>query len=97
MRLEGEQVDAKTSENVRQAQADSSERIEQLRKRQEELQKVIVSRGEKSADLTIRDQELEQLEQIADGMTMKLERLDIEASSPDRIRQVQKAVISPER
>lgn len=95
MRLEGEQVEAQTGSQADKLKSLEA-RIEQLHKRQEELQKTIVSRSEKSVDLTTRHQELERQQRIADEMAVKLERLDIEANSPDRIRQVQPAVISAE-
>ena len=68
-------------------------RIEQLRKRQSELEKAVQKRYEKSVDLETRGEELKQLQQIATEMNVKLEKMDIDSQSPGRIRQVQAAVI----
>jgi hypothetical protein len=38
---------------------------------------------------------LDQLQRIADQMSIKLEMMDIEAAAPDRIRQLQRAVVGP--
>jgi hypothetical protein len=73
-----------------------AQRISQLRDRQAELEKRITTRAEKSTDLETRRRELEQLQRIADEMSLKLEQLDAEATAPDRIRQIQAAVASPE-
>jgi hypothetical protein len=68
-------------------------RIEQLKKRQNELEKAVQNRNEKSVDLETRGEELKQLQQIANDMSVKLEQMDINSQSPSRIRQVQQAVI----
>jgi capsular exopolysaccharide synthesis family protein len=52
-------------------------------------------RIEKSVELDTRGRELEQLQKIADDMSMKFESLEIEAQAPQQIEQVQKAVGSP--
>ena len=70
--------------------------IYQLHKLQDELEKKLTARADRSADLELRQRDLEQLQQIAGDMSQRLEQLDIDASSPDRIRQVQAAVPSPE-
>jgi hypothetical protein len=72
------------------------QRMNQLRERQAELEKKITSRAERSSGLELRQRRLEQLQRIASEMSDKLQQLDIEASSPDRIRQVQAAVPSPQ-
>jgi polysaccharide biosynthesis transport protein len=69
-------------------------RVEQLAKQKTGLTAELASRVERNADLETREEELKQLQQIANEMSVKLERLDIEASSPDRIRQRQQAVIA---
>jgi hypothetical protein len=95
LRLENEVVEA-------QAKSDDGRlkplelRIEELSKRQAELEKKVLVRREESAEISIRTQELEQLQRIAHEMAVKLERIDIDAEAPSRIRQVQKAVISRE-
>jgi succinoglycan biosynthesis transport protein ExoP len=69
-------------------------RMEQLRKRQSELEKNILRRNERSVDLETRGEELKQLQIIANDMNAALEKLDLNAQSPARIRQVQPAVIN---
>jgi succinoglycan biosynthesis transport protein ExoP len=68
-------------------------RIEQLLKRQNELIRTIQKRSEKSVDLSTRKSELDQLQRIANDLSLKLETMDIDMQSPSRIRQVQPAVI----
>jgi hypothetical protein len=65
----------------------------QLQKRQNVLEKEALKRNEKSVDLETRGEELKQLQQIANDMNVKLEKMDIDSQSPFRIRQVQQAVI----
>ncbi len=55
-------------------------------------QEKLKSRNEKSGDLETRKAELEQLQEIANDMSVKLESLDIEAAAPEQIRLVQPAV-----
>lgn len=50
------------------------------------------NRVAKSADLETRQKELEQLQQIANDMSVKLESLDIDANAPEQIRSLQSAV-----
>ncbi len=52
----------------------------------------LAGRIEKSVDLDTRERQLDQLEQIANDMSIKLESLDIEANAPEQIRQIQRAV-----
>jgi hypothetical protein len=68
-------------------------RIAQLQKRQNELEKAVQTRNAKSVDLETRGEELKQLQQIANDMSVKLEKMDIDTQSPYRIRQVQQAVV----
>jgi hypothetical protein len=70
-----------------------SARIEQLLKRQNELMRTIQKRSEKSVDLATRKSELDQLQRIANDLSLKLETMDIDRQLPARIRQVQMAVI----
>jgi len=58
------------------------------------LEAKLKTSAEKPSDLEMRQKELEPLQRIAHEMALNLERMDIEASSPDRIRQIQSAVIS---
>jgi polysaccharide biosynthesis transport protein len=69
-------------------------RLDQLRKRQIELTKDTSRRNERSVELETRGEELKQLQQIANDMSFKLEQLDIDKQLPNRIRQVQSAVIN---
>jgi capsular exopolysaccharide synthesis family protein len=59
-----------------------------LKEKMEEL----ATRSEGSVDMEIRKQELDQLQEIAGDMSIKLESLDVEASAPKQIVQVQPAV-----
>lgn len=68
-------------------------RIEQLKKRQNELEKSIQKRNERSVDLETRGEELKQLQQIANDMNVNLEKMDIDSQLPASIHQVQGAVI----
>jgi hypothetical protein len=68
-------------------------RIAQLQKRQAVLEKEVQKRNEKSVDLETRGEELKQLQEIAKDMSFKLEQMDIDKQLPNRIRQVQQAVI----
>ena len=70
-------------------------RLEQLRKRQAELEQGIVKRNAKSVDLETRGEELKQLQQIAHDMSIKLERMDIDSQLPGQILPVQPAQITP--
>ena len=96
MRLEYEQLQAENSGGSENAKA-IEKRIEQLRQRQAELEKNITSRAVTSVELTRRQRELDQLQRIADEMSLKLERMDIEANAPERIRQIQQAVVAMEK
>ncbi len=58
------------------------QRIEQLHKRQAELEKTIAVRSEKSVELITRKSELDQLQTIANDMSMKLEQMDIDNEAP---------------
>ena len=69
-------------------------RLEQVRKRQSELEKNIVKRNERSVDLETRGEELKQLQQIAKDMNVKLEQMDIDNQLPGVIRQLSPAVIT---
>ena len=64
-----------------------------LSKRQNELLKTIQKRSEKSVDLTTRKSELDRLQGIADDLSVKLEKMDIDKQLPNRIRPVQPATI----
>ncbi|MEX2310383.1 MAG: hypothetical protein WD738_22640 [Pirellulales bacterium] len=95
LRLENEQLQAEAISDSKKVEA-ITQRIEQLRERQAELERKLTARAEKSVELTVRERELDQLQRIADEMSIKLEKTDIEANAPERIRQIQPAVISKE-
>jgi len=94
MRLESELVQVEAGDGSENGTAIET-RIGQLRERQAELEKKLTSRAERSVELTTRQQDLERLRRIADRMSIKLEMLDIEANAPERIRQIQPAVVGP--
>jgi hypothetical protein len=71
------------------------ERIAQLRKQEAQVETRIAASETPPPELMIRKRELELLQKLADEMAMKLERLEINASSPAQIQLVQKAEISP--
>ena len=50
------------------------------------------TRIERSSDLETKEDDLEQLQNIANDMSVKLESLDMDANAPEQIRQVQGAV-----
>jgi len=52
----------------------------------------LLKRNERSIELDTRSQELKQLQQIADDMSIKSQSLEIEANAPQQIEQVQSAV-----
>lgn len=69
------------------------QRLTQLREQQSEFAKELTRRVERSTDLEVRQRELEELQKIAGDMSVKLQALDIEASAPSRIAQIQPALI----
>lgn len=67
-----------------------------LDKSLEEKMTLLKSKVEKSVDLATRQSELEQLQAIANDMTVRLEGFDIELhGAPERVRQIQPAVVTP--
>lgn len=95
MRLESEQAQQETS-----AEPESSKfyekRIAQLRERQAELEKKLIPVSGNSVELKPRQAELDQLQRMANEMTTKLLRMEIEANAPQRIERLQRAVVSPD-
>jgi succinoglycan biosynthesis transport protein ExoP len=66
------------------------------------LDKIITEKKERldaksqaSVELEVGAAELEQLQQIAADMNLRLEEFDVEAVAPDRIRSIQKATVTP--
>jgi beta-lactamase regulating signal transducer with metallopeptidase domain len=93
MRLENDFVELQTSGKSGNVKF-YEERIAQLSKRQEDLEKKIMSRSQSSVDLAQRRRELEQLQRIADDLSAKLELMDIEDNAPNRIERIQGAVFT---
>jgi hypothetical protein len=93
-RLENQRVSRSEGDGVKSKAIE--QRLAALHRRQDELEKKLTSRAERSTDLEFRQRDLEQLQRIAGEMSQRLEQMDIEASSPDRVRPVQRAVVSPE-
>jgi beta-lactamase regulating signal transducer with metallopeptidase domain len=93
MRLENDLVELQTSGKEGNVKF-FEQRIAQLSKRQEELEKRIIARSQPSPDLSERRRELEQIQRIADDLAAKLERAHIEANAPNRIELIQDAVIT---
>jgi beta-lactamase regulating signal transducer with metallopeptidase domain len=93
LRLENDQLELETSGKSGNPKF-YERRITQLGGRQADLEKRIMVRSETSVDLSERRRELEQLRRIADELSTKLESMDIEASAPSRIEQLQPAVVS---
>jgi hypothetical protein len=94
--LEREQLKLETDGDKKESKFVAA-RIQQLRKRSAELEKSLEARAQKSVDLETRAQELKRLQQIADDMSVQLEKMDIDLNSPSRIRQIQTAVIESGR
>jgi uncharacterized protein involved in exopolysaccharide biosynthesis len=68
-------------------------RIDQLRKRQDELLTTIRKRNERSVDLSTRKNELGRLQIIADQLSVKLEMMDLDSQLPSRVLQIQSATL----
>ena len=62
-----------------------------IQENKEELDK----KNQQSVELEVGSNELEQLQEIANDMSIKLEQFDVEAVAPNRIRQIQPATVSP--
>jgi hypothetical protein len=94
IRLESEQAGNGDSASAKSKSMD--ERIKQLGEQRSELEKSLAQRAEKSTDLDVRRRELDQLQRISDEMSMRLQRLDLEASAPSQIQSIQPAVVAPQ-
>ncbi|MFO0791850.1 MAG: hypothetical protein U0805_20500 [Pirellulales bacterium] len=95
LRLESESALADSTDTSDRAKK-LEKRIAQLREAQMELAKRINAGSDVSADTELRQKELEQLQRLSSDMSVKLEQLEIESSSPETIRLLQPAVISRE-
>ncbi len=69
--------------------------VQALAKAIQEKTEKLTSKNQKSVELEVGAAELEQLQQIAGDMSLKLEQFDVEAVAPDRIRLIQKATVTP--
>jgi hypothetical protein len=98
MRLEGEQLKNETAGEASEKKeaAFLAKRLDQLRKQKEELVKTIEGREERSVELETRQEEIKQLQSLANDMSVRLETLDIDLETPPRIRQIQQAVATSE-
>ncbi len=70
------------------------ERISQLKKIQEKLMNEVRTLSMRSSELESRRHDLQRLQHIADELSATVEKMDIDASCPDRIHQIQAAAIS---
>jgi hypothetical protein len=84
-------VDVRNEDAKREA---IEKRVKQLVEKKVNVISEITLAVARSADLETREEELKQLQEIAHDMSVKLEQLDIDVSSPDQIRQVQPAVLA---
>ncbi len=66
-----------------------------LNKMIQEKTESLTLKNQKSVELEVGRAEVEQLQQIASDMSIKLEQFDVEEVAPDRIRRIQKAIPSP--
>lgn len=93
MRLENDFIELQTSGKTGNTKF-FEERIAQLSKRQEELERRIIDRSQPSAELSERRRELEWLQRIADDMSTKIGLMEIEENAPQRIELIQPAVVT---
>lgn len=69
--------------------------IAALDKTIQEHKEQLDAKNQKSVELEVGANEIEQLQQIAGDMSIKLEEYDVEAVAPNRIRPIQKATVTP--
>ena len=98
MRLEGEQLmnelqpgDAKRALLQRQFFV---RRIGQLRTQQSKLEEEIADSSETSVELSVREDEITQLKEVAKELALRIKTMDIEANAPSRITLIQPALIT---
>jgi hypothetical protein len=75
----------------------TKQRLAELTKRRELLQKNLQLVIEKSVELVTRKRELDRLQKLENDMSVKLEQVDIDMEAPPRIRQLQPATIEPKQ
>lgn len=66
-----------------------------LNKSTQEKKEELDKKSQRSVELEVGANELAQLQEIANDMSIKLEQFDVEAVAPNRIRQMQEATVSP--
>jgi capsular exopolysaccharide synthesis family protein len=69
--------------------------MQALDKSIQEKTESLTSKNQKSVELEVGAAELEQLQQIAGDMSLKLEQFEVEGVAPDRIRKLQPATVTP--
>lgn len=104
MQMKQQMLGAQKSQPSRELQAIGKEfqiragmlnqQIQQLDKSITEETEKLMAKTERSVDLEVKQSELEQLEEIARDMSIKLESVDVEAQAPSRIRLLQSAVVT---
>jgi hypothetical protein len=93
MRLESEQLKLEGGDEDSSSKFYET-RIAQLRKRQAEIMKALIQETEPSAELNALKREIEELEQLARELAMKVNRARVDSRLPARIELVQPAVVS---
>jgi capsular exopolysaccharide synthesis family protein len=71
------------------------QQIQALDKSIQEKTEKLTAKNQQSVELQVGQAELEQLQQIANDMNIKLEQFDVEAVAPPRIRLLQEATLTP--
>ena len=66
----------------------TKQRFAELTRRREAVQTELEKHLETSVELETQRDELRQMQQVANDMTVQLEKMDIDLSAPDRIRQI---------
>lgn len=69
--------------------------IQNIDKTIQERKEQLDAKNQQSVELEVGQAELDQLQEIAGDMSLKLERFDIEAVAPKRIRKIQNATVTP--
>ncbi len=72
-----------------------NQQLQALEKTSQEMRETLTSKTQKSVELEVGRAHLEQLQEIARDMSIRLEQFDIEEVAPARIRQIQQATVTP--
>lgn len=70
-------------------------RVVQLNQEMAAKREELAALGEKSVDLALRQDELDQLQEIANDVALKMESWEVEMGAPPRIEKIQAAQITP--